>query len=80
MGPEHVGFGIDLVYDVEGFIRLEGNKEKYWADYEEPLSAFLQPEKLPEVTEGLLEREYAEQEVRSILGGNYLRVVRAVWC
>ena len=80
VGPEHVGLGIDLVYDVEGFTRFfEANKEKYWADYDEPLTAFFQPEQLPEVTEGLLARGHAESEVRGILGENYLRVVRAVW-
>ena len=61
--------GIDLFYDVEGFTRFfEANKEKYWADYEKPLTAFFQPEQLPEVTEGLLERGYAESEVCGILG------------
>ena len=80
MGPGHVGFGMDLVYDVEGFTRFfEANKEKYWADYEKPLTAFFQPEQLPEVTEGLVKRGYAESEVRGGLGENDLRVVRAVW-
>lgn len=69
MGPEHVGRGIDLVYDVGGFTRFfEGNKKKFWADYEEPLTAFLQPEQLREVTEGLLKRDYAESGERGILG------------
>ena len=39
-----------------------GNKEKYWADDEESLTEFFQPEQLPEVTEGPLERGYAESE------------------
>lgn len=71
MGPEHVGLGIDLVYDVKGFTCFfEANKEKYWADNGKPLTAFLQPEQLREVTEGLLKHDYAESGERGILGKN----------
>ena len=80
VGPAHVGLGIDLVYDMEGFTRFfEANREKYWAGYDRPLTAFFQPEQLPHVTEGLLARGYAENDVHGILGGNFLRVARAVW-
>ena len=69
MGPEHVGLGIDLIYDVEGFTCFfEANKEKYWVDNGKPLTAFFQPEQLREVTEGLLKRDYAESGERGILG------------
>ncbi len=69
MGPERVALGIYLVYAIEGFSRFfEGNKEKYWVDNGKPLTAFLQPEQLREVTEGLLKRDYAESGERGILG------------
>lgn len=35
--------------------------------------------RLPALTEGLLRRNYSEENVRKFLGGNYLRVFRAVW-
>ena len=79
MGPEHVGLGTDLVYDAEGFTCFfEGNKGKYCTDYEKPLTAFLQSEQLPEVTEGLLERGLRrEQESAAVSwAGYYLRVVQ----
>ncbi|MDB6010054.1 MAG: hypothetical protein JWL65_2304 [Gammaproteobacteria bacterium] len=38
-----------------------------------------QPEQLPQLTEGLLKRGYAEEDVRNILGLNWLRVARQVW-
>jgi membrane dipeptidase len=38
-----------------------------------------QPEQLPQLTEGLLKRGYADDDVRNILGLNWLRVARQVW-
>ncbi|MFP4201179.1 MAG: dipeptidase [Clostridia bacterium] len=37
------------------------------------------PTKLPDLTAGLLRRGYPEDDVRAILGGNFLRVFREVW-
>jgi membrane dipeptidase len=38
-----------------------------------------QPDQLPQLTEGLLRRGYAEQDVRNILGLNWVRVAQQVW-
>ncbi|GEM_PF-4290162 len=38
-----------------------------------------QPEKINELIETLLEREYSEVAIKNILGGNYLRVINQVW-
>jgi microsomal dipeptidase-like Zn-dependent dipeptidase len=35
--------------------------------------------KLPEVTEALAARNYSDDDVKKILGGNYLRVCREVF-
>ena len=80
-GPEHVGLGIDLVYDIDGWNRFFlANKGRYWRDYgDTPPAQFLQPETLPALTEAMLDRGYTEAGVRGILGENYLRVVREVW-
>ncbi len=81
VGPEHVGLGIDLVYDLEGWQRFFlANKDRYWRDYGDTApTEFLQPEALPAVTEAMLERGYTESGVRGILGENYLRIAREVW-
>jgi membrane dipeptidase len=33
----------------------------------------------PDLTSALLERGYGEDDVRAILGGNFLRVAEQVW-
>ena len=38
-----------------------------------------QPEQLLELTEMMLDRGYGEDDVRGILGANFLRLARAVW-
>jgi membrane dipeptidase len=40
---------------------------------------FAQPEVLPRITETLLDRGYGDDDVRKIMGGNFLRLARAVW-
>ncbi len=79
IGPEHVGLGLDYVYDVEA-------EQAYMASIKSPprgnyekMTAFFQPEQLPELTELLLKKGYAEGVIRGILGENFLRVARAVW-
>jgi microsomal dipeptidase-like Zn-dependent dipeptidase len=34
---------------------------------------------LPNVTEGLLRRGYRDDDVRAILGGNWLRLLAEIW-
>ena len=36
-------------------------------------------EHLPRVTQGLLDRGYKPEDVQKVLGGNLMRVFRAVW-
>ena len=80
-GPAHVGLGIDLVYDMEGWHNFfHANKDRYWRDYgDSPPSQFFQPENLPALTQAMLDAGYAEADVRGILGKNYLRIAAEVW-
>jgi len=34
---------------------------------------------LPQITRGLLERGYSEENIRKIMGENFLRALYAVW-
>jgi membrane dipeptidase len=80
VGPQHVGLGLDYVYDIETFESFVARMpDRYppgegYTDMQQ-----LEPEQIPRVTEELLRRGYAEAEIRGILGENWLRVCRQVW-
>jgi len=81
IGVDHVGIGMDYVFDGEG---LDADLLKYKLTFPagwgyEPGIKCKPPEELPEVTAGLLELGYTEADLRKILGGNLLRVAKAVW-
>jgi membrane dipeptidase len=81
VGPEHVGIGLDWVFDLQSLltgVQRAGDTypDKAYGNFEMKIA---QPEQLPELTEGLLRRGYAEADIRGVLGLNWLRVARRVW-
>jgi len=80
VGWQHVGLGLDFVYYAEGFYDLVRAKPDMYppADYPIP-QQFFAPEQLPPLVEMMLARGYTAEQVKGILGENFLRVARQVW-
>ena len=83
VGPEHVGLGLDYVFDQDELnTYLAENRDTFppGSGYAESIPhRFASPTQLPEVTESLLRLGYPEDAVRAIIGGNWLRVAEQVW-
>jgi membrane dipeptidase len=80
VGPQHVGVSLDYAFDAENVDGLVANNAKFWPQQEyQTASLYLPPEQLPEIVETMLQRGFSEPEITGILGGNFLRVARAVW-
>lgn len=80
VGPQHIGLGLDFVfYEQNFYARVRANPNRYPPDKYPIPQQFFKPEQLPELTEMLLARGYAEDAVRGILGENFLRVAGKVW-
>jgi len=92
VGVDYVGLGIDYYGGQWGVASDEQALDEYqdalrtgiWSSaYPPPPHIYPggieTPRTLPNLTRRLLERGYQEQQVRKILGGNWLRVMRSVW-
>jgi len=80
VGPQHVGLGLDYVYDIETFSTFVARMP----DRYPPESGYrdmrqIELEEAPRITEELLRRGYREREIRGILGENWLGVCRGIW-
>lgn len=80
-GPEHAGVSLDYVYDQqELYDQLAAARTVWPAGYGYDTSIqFVAPEALPTLADLLLTRGYSDDEVRGIMGGNFLRVAAEVW-
>jgi membrane dipeptidase len=81
VGPEHVGLGLDYVFDrdeLDAYLRERPDLFPPEKGYTSGI-ALVEPERIPEIADALLARGYGEQDVRGILGHNNLRVARRVW-
>jgi membrane dipeptidase len=72
VGIEHVGIGSDLDPDA-----LDSQSGRILPQY--AIRGLLPEARILQVTDGLLRRGYAERDVALILGGNFQRVLAAIW-
>ncbi len=81
-GIDHVGLGLDLVFEPAALSEWVRGRADEWPMAQDPGWAgfrYASPEQLPGLTELMLQRGYAEEQIRKVLGENLLRVCRAVW-
>jgi membrane dipeptidase len=81
LGSEHVGLGLDYVFDTEECTALfKANPEVFpasagFAD-EMPM---VEPERLPLLVQIMIDHGYSQEAIGQILGGNHLRIARTCW-
>ena len=81
IGTAHVGLGLDFVFDrqeLDDDIRSRPDIFPPEKGYRTGV-AMVEPERIPAIAEGLLNRGYTDEQVRAILFHNNFRVARQVW-
>ncbi len=81
IGPDHVGIGLDYVFDmaeIEEYFRTMRHTFPDDGELREP-PKFVAPEQLVEIVALLLEHGYGGEDLAKILGGNHLRIANQVW-
>jgi len=81
VGPQHAGIGLDYVPDAGSLARyIRANAATYGEGSQYPADGYIDfapPSTLSGVADELNRRGYSDDEVRGILGSNYLRVLDA---
>lgn len=81
VGPAHVGLGLDFAIEDEDDYDYYGYDPRYYPrppwTWPAGLGRFFRD--APNITAALLQRGYTDDEVRGILGENFLRVFAQVW-
>ena len=86
VGPQHVGIGLDYVYNQEEDDLPQDTDAAYWfppeQGYDENFyksSVFVPPEFLCDLGERLTDLGYSGSDIAGIWGGNFLRIARMCW-
>jgi membrane dipeptidase len=82
VGPQHVGLGLDILFDGAGFSDWMRARPEEWPDVRKPDWPGIRttmPEEAPRLTACMLAAGYSEADVLNILGGNYVRICSQVW-
>jgi membrane dipeptidase len=82
VGPAHVGFGLDYIYDMpalEALVAQHADNFPKDGGYATPGIQQVEPERLPAIVDALLAMNYAEADIAAVIGGNWLRVCGQVW-
>lgn len=82
IGPQHIGLGLDLVFDnhaLNDWIRTRADEWPGADDPDWPGFSYATPEQIPGLTQIMLDHGYSEQVIKGILGENWIGVMRKVW-
>lgn len=81
IGPDHVALGLDYVFDMSEFEELVRKSPDSFPRALREAGAYeqVEPERVPQIAEGLLKAGYSDSHVRGILGHNLMRIARSVW-
>ncbi len=86
VGVEHVGVGSDS--DLQGYDRMPpkeneqlraGYKGSYAFREKIDIEGLNHPKRMFDLAEGLIRRKYSDSDIELILGGNFKRVLTAIW-
>jgi microsomal dipeptidase-like Zn-dependent dipeptidase len=81
VGADHVGIGLDYVYDsaeVDEYVQKMRATFPDGLGYESGVE-MVEPERLPAVAEALMAKGYSADSLSRILGGNLIRIARQTW-
>ncbi|MBX7174887.1 MAG: dipeptidase [Pyrinomonadaceae bacterium] len=86
IGPEHLGVGSDI--DLWGYDKMPpelnkqlraGYKGSYAFREKIDIEGLDHPKRMFDLTEGLIRRKYTDNDIKGILGGNFMRVLKEIW-
>ena len=80
VGHEHVGLGLDMVYfhEILDLFLIKAGLTSYPPGYLGSMDSTT-PEDLQMLVEILLKRNFTDEMIKAIIGGNFLRVAKQVW-
>jgi membrane dipeptidase len=79
VGADHVGLGTDYVANSESLQKYFASRPDEWPNGVQQRLEYLMPEHVWSVVSQMESAGYSADDVRKILGGNYIRVASAVW-
>jgi membrane dipeptidase len=83
VGPDHVGIGVDISFDLGVDDHPKHEDRTYWwpasGRYNRTLTGGAGPEVLPEIERHLRKRGYGDGDIDKIFGLNFVRIAEQSW-
>jgi membrane dipeptidase len=82
VGAQHVGMGLDLMFNPEPMTRYARARPEEWPMARDPAWGgfnYAVPTQVLELTELMIAHGYAREAIQGLLGGNYMRISAQVW-